>query len=182
MKPCFKSDAIKSNRREHRWEAIVILFCLMIMSRTIVLGNECIAASPKGAYRAADVVFRGTVIRVEDPASVDPGGASAGEKLALQPISNYKIVTLAVIKTWKGPPSSTNLLFVLNNPRLFIVGTEYVVYALDEVAQDWSVVRRFSQISHVYGIGVGCILRVRMDAASESRILNAIVSKNAGQR
>lgn len=90
------------------------------------------------------MVFRGTVIRVEDPASIDPACVPA-EKVPLQPISNYKIVALTVTKTWKGPPSSTTQLFVLHNPRLFLVGTEYVIYALDEVAQDWSVVRRFSQ-------------------------------------
>src|SRR6202022_3965766 len=122
--------------------------------------------------------FRGRVLKVEDTAAtVDPVDRDTG-KLALQPVSGFKIVTVTVSKIWKGPSSSEIQLFVFENPSMgtgfqFRVGSEYVIYAIADVAQDWSEIRRFSQQSRIYGIGVGCTLGVRVNVDTEARSLDA---------
>jgi hypothetical protein len=157
----------------YRSGILAVSVCVFLLSHTDSYGSECGTAPAGAAIRAADVVIRGTVTKVEDPASTEQESAPS-EKIALQSFSSYKIVTVRVTKVWKGPQRKLFRLFVLGNPRLFSVGTEYVIYALDEVVQDWSVVHRFATQGRVYGIGTDCTLRVRTDVLSESRILDAI--------
>jgi hypothetical protein len=158
--------------------AASVVLCLVNVGTAMLFANECVAVSQQQAYRAAAVVFRGRVVKVEDTAAtVDPVDRNAG-KLALQPVSGFKIVSVSPSKIWKGPSSSTIQLFALEHPVLgngfqFRVGSEYVIYALDEVEQNWSEIRRFSERSRVYGIGVGCTLRVRLDVDTEARLLDA---------
>ena len=190
----FQGGEIKS-RKSFATLALLVV-CLVVVSFTlyldkegtpIVSANDCVAAPWREAYQNAVLVFRGKVIKIEDTAAtVDPVDGATG-KLALQPVSGFKVVTVATSKFWKGPSSSTVQLFVLENPSMgtsfqFRVGSEYVIYALDEVEQSWSEIRRFSQQSRVYGIGVGCILRVRVDVDAEVRLLDAKLRKESGNR
>jgi len=143
----------------------------------VAMGFECIEASQKEAFRTAAIVLRRRVLSIEDttPQAVsnEPG------KLALQPSDpgGPSVVTVAVSKMWKGPAASTIQLFVLLHPPFgtgfqFHVGSEYVIYALDEVDQDWVKIRSFSKKSRVYNISMTCRPRVRADVANESRLLD----------
>lgn len=162
-----------------RRASVITTFLTFLISyyAPVVMASECLAAPQKQAFRAAALVFRGRVLRVEDttPATIsnEPG------KVALQPSepSGPRVVTLRVSRIWKGPAASTIQLFVLEHPPLgtgfqFHVGSEYVIYALDQVDQDWAEIRPFSKKSRVYDIGVSCTLRVRSDVANESRLLD----------
>jgi hypothetical protein len=170
----------------HLAAALVTLYIASV-GAPILLASDCVAASQQQAYQAAVVVFRGSVVKIEDTAAtVDPVDRDTG-KLALQPVSGFKIVTVAVSRVWKGPSTSTIQLFVLEHPSMgtgfqFRVGSEYVIYALDDVEQNWSEIRRFSQQSRVYGIAVGCTLRVRVDVDAEARSLDARVRKELESR
>ncbi len=73
----------------------------------VVLGTECIAGSQKATFHSSVLVFRGTVMKIEDPTpeniSSEPG------KVALQTFdpTSPKIVALALRKMWKGPAASS---------------------------------------------------------------------------
>jgi hypothetical protein len=53
----------------------------------------------------------------------------------------------------------------------FRQGGRYIVYATNDVPQNWSLLAGFSGRSVVYGIGNPCRFRVRSDVAEESRKL-----------
>jgi hypothetical protein len=141
-----------------------------------VLRAECVEVTQREAFRTAAIVVRGRVTRVENLRRFDPVDRESG-KLALERASDPYVATLAVDQTWKGPLTSAIQVLAFGHPAIgtgfqFRVGSEFVVYALDEVNQDTPPsIRRFSGRSRVYGIGLGCVLRVRTDVVGESRVL-----------
>jgi hypothetical protein len=151
--------------------ALAALGCSLLI--TALHATDCVEISQKDAFRAASIVFRGKVVRVEDATEeVNPVDVVSG-KLVLQRsgAGGTRIVTFAVSRTWKGSPNSEMQLLTLERPAMFVVGVEYIVYGLDEVNQQWAKIRRFSERSKVYGIGFPCVLRVRTDVEIESRRL-----------
>jgi hypothetical protein len=157
------------------------LTLLAAVAALSAFGQECGEnLPPVAAFGAAAIVFRGTVERVEDPTSIEPTNRETG-KLNIQPVSGYKMVTFRVNQSWKGQRTSTVQVFVLGRGFVFKPLNEYVVYAVDEVNQNWPVVSGFAKQSKVYGIGVGCVMRVRADVEPESKILDALVRRGISE-
>jgi hypothetical protein len=141
-----------------------------------VLRAECAEGTRQEAFRGAAIVFRGRVERIEDLKVFNPIDKENG-KLATEKRSGVDVVTFAVDRVWKGPVTSTVRLLTFDSPSVsgsfpFRLGRQYVVYALDDVDQMAPAdVRRFSAKSHVYSVGMGCVMRVRTDTENESRSL-----------
>lgn len=174
------------------WQAarvwrMLVLSLVLVGARSIAFGQECgESLRPPEAFREAALVFRGTVQRIEDPAAVEPVNPETG-KLNIQPASGFKIVTFQVAQTWKGSKAATVQVFVFERPPtgggfVFQQHMEYVVYAVDVVNQHAPMVERFAKQSKVYGIGLGCVMRVRHDVENEAKILDGIIAKESRQR
>lgn len=138
------------------WFLIAICFPANLAATT------CIEASQRQAFRHAFAVFRGTVVQVQN--------MDAGER------SEPMLVTFKVDRGWKGPVAETMRVFVFGSPPLgdgyhFREGQRYIVYATNDVPQDWDLLRKFRGGSVVYGIGSMCPWRVRADVDEESRKL-----------
>ncbi len=54
----------------------------------------------------------------------------------------------------------------------FHLGSEYVIYAHDELNQDWDLLKPFTKKSRVYNTALSCGVRIRTDVAIESRVLD----------
>jgi hypothetical protein len=147
------------------------------------LGTECVELSRREAFRAATVVFRGVVVRVEDPN--EPGEAvdPATHELRLQPADSagLRVVTFRVRTAWKGPVTETMRILAFGRPSIgqgyvFRVGAEYVVYG-DRAESPTAITKlsvavgRLSEGTPVFGIGMPCPLRIRTDTEEESRRL-----------
>lgn len=142
--------------------AVAALFLL-----TSTAMPECIDLKQSQAFRSASVVFRGTVTRIDDAPAGEAAPTLGGIQWAV--VDRPKIVTFSVNRVWKGPAAPTVKVSLVEHPSMgtvfrFSIGTEYVVYAIDEDARD--VVDGLK----VYDVGA-CRLRIRTDVESESRIL-----------
>jgi hypothetical protein len=161
-----------------------VLVGLLLGSSSLADAQEC-GESPKPeiAFRKAALVFRGVVRRIEDPSAIEPIDPATG-KLNIQPVSGFKIVTFQVSEVWKGRMTAMVQLFVFERPPtgggfIFQQGGDYVVYALDVVNQRAPMVEKYSTRSKVYGLGLGCVMRVRRDVNVEAKQLDRIASKGA---
>jgi hypothetical protein len=154
--------------------------CLTLVALCFVLSAvllaECRERTRREAFRDAALVFRGRVDKVEDLKAFNPIDRDTG-KLAIQKPSGLDVVTFAVDHVWKGPVTSSVRLLTFGSPSVgggfqFSLGKKYVVYAMDDVDQAAPAdIRRFSAKSHVYSVGIGCVMRVRADSENESRSL-----------
>jgi hypothetical protein len=142
----------------------------------MLLVSECLEVSQRQAFRVAFLVFRGTVIRVQDLAGEPLSDVRTGERQpALSGRDGAILVTFAVNRGWKGPVTPRIQVVVVERPTTgasyrFQYGREYVVYAIDHINQDWAALRRLSGGAVVYGLDP-CTARVRTDVAEESRRL-----------
>jgi hypothetical protein len=155
--------------------AVVAVMPMVFSGGGVMMGQECVEASQREAFRAAAIVFRGRILRIEDATS--SGDVIAHQKgtvpYALSEAGSPKIVTLAVDRVWKGTSGATIHLFVLEHPPFgagfqFHVGSAYVIYAHDELDPSTRPPRSGSKL---YNIAVSCTPRVRSDVETESRLL-----------
>jgi len=138
------------------------LLLIAICASSELFGFQCFPASQSQAFSHAFAVFRGTVVRVQ---IMHPGR------------SEPALVTFKVDRGWKGPVTKTMRVFVPVRPRPegdtyhFHEGIRYVVYASNNVRQDFENLRDLSGGRPVYGIGDKCVWRVRTDVMQESKRL-----------
>lgn len=123
---------------------------------------ECIEVSQRQAFRHVFVVFRGTVVRIQPMPDV-----------SAEPM----LVTFRVDRGWKGPVTETMRVFVFGSPALgdgyhFHEGERYIVYGTNDVPQDFENLPSLSGGTVVFGIGTGCIWRIRSDVDQESHKLH----------
>jgi hypothetical protein len=157
----------------------IVAICLLSPPAHTLLADECIDVGPRRALRFADIVFLGKVTAVENLMPFDPIETTTG-KLALERAENGSpyVATFAVTKIWKGAVGTTAQVFAFARPGMgygfqFRVGSQYVVYAFDDINQAAEHFARFSKRSRVYNLGFPCRSRVATDIAAESRSLGA---------
>lgn len=122
---------------------------------------ECTEIAQRKAFDAAVVVFRGTVVEINEH--------------IFGPGTNHMIVTFRVAKKWKGQVDSIirvhTKLGGICGGYIFKKGTEYVLYAPEMLDQNIDQVRQLVKGAPVYDVGL-CILRIRTDVDRETAILN----------
>lgn len=141
-----------------------------------LVASDCVQISQREAFRKAFAVFRGTVLKVEPLVSrelINP--KSDKVPVVCADSSEPMVVTFKVDRGWKGPVTQLMRVFVFGRPSLgtgyrFGRGERYIVYALNDVPQNWDQLRKVSGAGLVYGIGA-CPLRVRTDVDKEARSL-----------
>lgn len=150
-----------------------LLFVIVLLVTNRARALDCIALPPREVFLSAYTVFQGTVTSVEGVGeTVDP--TSGPVPTVHMDAGSGVVVTFRVRRGWKGPITSVMRLFLFEHPQQgagysFHKNKEYIVYANDEVRQDWEVLRRFTQKGMVYGIGP--CPRIRTDIGSEEKRL-----------
>lgn len=151
---------------------------LMLAIAGVVMANDCVEATQRESFRAAALVFRGRVSRIDDLAAVPSSSDNQMGKAPLEPSisSDPKLITFSVERVWKGKVGKIVQTFVLEHPPMgtgyqFRLGSEYVVYALNEIGQKWQPARQTRRRQRIYDIGITCTLRVRTDVSKESHLL-----------
>jgi hypothetical protein len=134
---------------------------IAICASVELFGAQCVEVSQREAFRHVFAVFRGTAVRVR---VMHPGG------------SEPTLVTFKVDRAWKGPVTETMRVLVFGRPPEgdtypFHEGIRYVVYATNDVPEDFENLRYLSGGSPVYGVGPMCVWRVRTDVERESKRL-----------
>ena len=125
----------------------------------ILGGTTCIEISQKASFRQAVVVFRGTVLDVE--------------YLYPDKRDGPFVTTFRADRKWKGPVTSVMIIYS-RRPWLngeYQVGRQYIVYAVNDINQNASDIRKASKGHTVYSIGFVCPQRLPADVAEESRKL-----------
>lgn len=149
---------------------------ILILAAGRLLACTCIEVPQKTALHSAVAVFQGKATKVEHMDMVEAFDPVSGKVEKRPPkVDDYTVVTFRVSKAWKGPVTSTMKVQATARPSMcsgfeFREGKEYIVYATDDINQDWDKLRPFAERLHVYGIG-NCPLRIRADADRESRLL-----------
>lgn len=158
--------------------AIGELVFFMLAVAGMVMANDCVEPTQRESFRAAAIVFSGRVSHIEDLAAAPSSLENQMSKAPLEPSisSDPKLITFSVERVWKGKVGKTVQLFVLEHPPMgtgyqFRLGSEYVVYALNEIDQKRPTARHPRKRQRIYDIGITCTLRVRTDVPKESHLL-----------
>ena len=138
-----------------------------------LMAIDCIPLSQREAFRSAYTVYRGTVTDVDGVGGIVDTSSGPVPTIQMKDGSGV-VVTFRVRHGWKGPITGVMRLFLFEHPAQgsgfsFRKNEEYIVYANNEVRQDWDVLRQFTQRGVVYGIGP--CPRIRTDLGSEEKKL-----------
>jgi hypothetical protein len=149
------------------------LLLLVFTAAALPVESECLEASQRKALLDATVVFRGTVIKIEDLTEQEANPADKVQVRRLDP-SEPRLVTFMADQFWKGPAAGHVRVFLFLHPPegtgyKFKTGREYIVYTLGKVNK-WGPLDRLSEGQPVYDVGP-CILRIRSDVGAESKLL-----------
>ena len=153
--------------------AIVLLFGF---NWNLLRGCECQEVGRAPAFSGATVVFQGRVAAIEHLKMVEVIDPNTGTRQLHPPeIDDHMIVTFEVTRAWKGEVNSTTKVHSVARPKLcdgyrFEVGREYVVYASDNLNQEWAEIAHRAHGMHVYEID-DCPLRIRTDVSEETKLL-----------
>jgi hypothetical protein len=148
-------------------------FLIGLLATTQASGLDCVALPQLDAFRTAYTVFQGTVTSLEGVGGTIDTSSGPVPVIHMEPGSGV-VATFRVRRGWKGPVTSVMRLFLFEHPQQgsgysFHKDEEYIVYANNEVRQDWNVLRPFTQKGVVYGIGP--CPRIRTDLGSEEKKL-----------
>jgi hypothetical protein len=150
-------------------------FLIALLVTIRASGLDCVPLPQREAFRSAYTVFRGTVTSVEGLGWTVDTSSGPVPTMHMEPGSGV-VATFRVARGWKGPVTSVMRLFLFEHPEQgsgysFRRNQEYIVYANDDVRQDWDVLRPFTQKGVVYAIGP--CPRIRTDLGSEEKKLGS---------
>jgi hypothetical protein len=151
-----------------------LAFLLLFLSAAqLPVESECVELSQRKSFLDATVVFRGTVVKIEDVTEQEANPADKVQVRRSSP-SEPRMVTFMADQFWKGPATRLVRVFLFLHPQegsgyKFKSGGEYIVYTLGK-ANGWGPLDRLSEGERVYNVGP-CILRIRSDVAAESKLL-----------
>jgi len=152
------------------------LLLLFLGAAELPVESECFELSQHKALLEATVVFRGTVVKIEDLTEQTENPADKVQVRRSDP-SEPRVVTFTADQFWKGPATRLVRIFLLLRPPegsgyKFKPGGEYIVYTLGK-ANEWGPLVRLSEREPVYDVGT-CILRIRSDVVAESKLLGKV--------
>lgn len=166
-------SAIRGNLRNTLSPVAVVLASLALQA------SECVEVSQHDAFRYATLVFRGTVIRINDVTEQDDISSDKVPMIRVQS-EDPKMVTFAVTGIWKGPLYDKIRVLAFGHPSQgvgyhFLWKGEYVVYTLGEIGQNWPALRRVAGNHPVFDIGM-CPMRVVTNVRREVSRLGAAMA------
>jgi hypothetical protein len=149
------------------------LFAVAVLATTRASGLDCVALPQGEAFQSAYTVFRGTVTNVESVGGTIDTNSGPIPTVHMDAGSGV-VATFQVRRGWKGPVAPVMRLFLFEHPQQgagysLSRNGEYIVYANDEVRQDWDVLRPFTQKGAVYRVGP--CPRIRTDLGTEEKKL-----------
>jgi hypothetical protein len=150
-----------------------LAFLLLFLSAELPVESECVELSQRRALLDATVVFRGTVVKIEDVMEREANPSDKVQVRRSDP-SEPRMVTFMADQFWKGPATRLVRVFLFLRPPQgtgykFKTGDEYIVYTLGK-ANGWGPLDRLIEREPVYEVGT-CILRIRSDVVAESKLL-----------
>jgi hypothetical protein len=150
-----------------------IALCLLFEG--LGLGCSCQAVPIREAYKAASVVFSGTVVRVDHLRVKETLLPDGRRHISPPDHDDHTVVTFDVHLGWKGPIERLAQVHATVRPSVcdgyrFMLGKTYVVYATETLNQSWDLLGAVRRVDTIWDVA-DCPLRVRDDVTTESKRL-----------